>query len=558
MPTSPVYVVSAKPLKGLTAVRNATFDYVIIGAGAAGCVLANRLSADSRVSVALLEAGGRDDSVLIRIPAGFANLMGTKVNWIFDTVPQGHLDNRRMFLPQGKVLGGSTSINAMLYVRGNRLDYDGWHNLGNEGWGYEDVLPYFKLSESNDRFNDEYHGSGGPLHVADQVQHNPLSRAFVRAAQEVGIPYNPDPNGRQQDGVFYHQVTQRDVRRESAATAFLHPVEKRGNLTVITEAMVTRVILKGNRAVGATYARRGSEEAVQASSGVIVSAGPINSPKLLLLSGIGDAQELKALGIETTHHLPGVGKNLHDQLEVYVTAECTKPISYTGENRWHRALLHAIQYGLYKTGPATATITEAGAFVRSSDSVPSPDIQLHMLPAYVVWKDNARNAARIPGHGITILACNIHPRSRGEVRLVSADPGASPAVNPNYLADPEDWEISIEGFHWIRRVLSAEAFKPFLADERMPGRNVRTDEDIRNYIRKWGKTDYHPVGSCKMGSDEMAVVDSHLRVRGMERLWVVDSSIMPSIISGNTQAPSMMIGEKGAAMIRSREEGGAE
>jgi choline dehydrogenase len=525
-----------------------SFNYIIVGAGAAGCVLANRLSADARVNVLLLEAGGRDISPLVKIPAGFAKLMGTKVNWLFDTMPQEHLNNRRMFLPQGKVVGGSTSINAMLYVRGHRLDYDEWRDLGNDGWGYDDVLPYFKLSENNERLADEYHGVGGPLNVADQIQHNPLSAAFVRAAQEAGIPYTADPNGADQEGVFYHQVTQRNARRESAATAFLHPVEDRPNLTIITRARATKIILRNGRAVGLTYLRNGKEEAVYAENEVIISSGAINSPRLLMLSGIGPADELKSVGIDPLHDLPGVGKNLHDQLEVYITAEAAEPISYSGEDRWHKALLHAVQYGLYRTGPATATVTEAGAFVKSDEGVRSPDIQLHMLPAYVVWQDQSRTAARVPGHGITILACNIRPRSRGDVRLLSADPAVTPAVNPNYLADPVDWEISVEGFHWIRKVLSEPAFKPYLKGEQLPGQSVKTDEDIRAYIRKSGKTDYHPVGSCKMGIDEMAVVDPQLRVHGMEGLRVIDSSIMPNIISGNTQAPSMMIGEKGAVM----------
>ena len=536
--------------------QKTTFDYVIVGAGAAGCVLANRLSADPNTTVLLLEAGDRDVNPLIHIPAGFAKLMNTRVNWPFETTPQEHLADGRMFLPQGKVLGGSTAINAMLYVRGNRLDYDEWRDLGNEGWGYDDVLPYFTRHEHNERLADEYHGTGGELNVADQVQHNPLSKAFVRAAQEVGVPFTPDPNGASQDGVFYHQVTQRRARRESAATAFLRPVKSRANLTIVTNAAATRIVTQGGRATGVTYRRRKRELTVTATREVILSAGAINSPRLLLLSGIGPARELESIGITPVHDLPGVGKNLHDQLEVYITAQTKEPISYSGEDRWDRAVRHGLQYLLYRTGPATATVTEAGAFVRSSDTVRSPDIQLHMLPAYVVWETQARRASRVPGHGITILACNIRPRSRGEVRLTSADPQALPTVNPNYLAEKEDFDISVEGFHWIRKVLSAPAFAPYVKQEQLPGPDVRTDEEIREYIRKWGKTDYHPVGTCKMGRDDLAVVDPRLRVHGIEGLRVIDSSIMPTIISGNTQAPSMMIGEKGAALVL--EDAGAE
>ncbi|MEU9886935.1 GMC family oxidoreductase N-terminal domain-containing protein [Sphaerisporangium sp. NPDC051011] len=526
-----------------------TYTYVIVGAGAAGCVLANRLSADPSARVLLLEAGGGDRSPLLRIPAGFSKLMGTKVNWMFDTVPQRHLDNRRIFLPQGRVLGGSTSINAMLYVRGNRADYDAWRDLGNKGWGYDDVLPYFRAHEDNERLADAYHGTGGELHVSDQVQHNPMSAAFLRAAQETGILYTADPNGERQDGVFYHQVTQRRARRESASSAFLRPVLDRPNLTVLTHAQVGRLIVENGRAIGLTYERKGRRETVYADAEVVLSAGAINSPWLLLRSGIGPADELRAVGVNVVHDLPGVGKNLHDQLEVYITRECAQPVSYSGQDRWDRALRHVIQYGLYRTGPATATITEVGAFVSSAADVVSPDIQLHFLPAYVVWKDGSHSAERIPGHGVTLLACNVRPRSRGSVTLVSKDPSVLPAVDPNYLADPYDRDVAVEGFHRMREVFAAPAFDGLLKDEKLPGSSVETDEEIRAYIRRWAKTDYHPVGTCKMGVDDLAVVDPELRVHGLAGLRVVDSSIMPNIISGNTQAPSMMIGERGAALI---------
>lgn len=529
--------------------KHATFDYIIVGAGAAGCVLANRLSADPRVSVLLLEAGGGDRSPLLRIPAGFAKLMGTKYNWLFDTVPQRHLDNRRIFYPQGKVLGGSTAINAMLYVRGHRLDYDEWRDLGNEGWAYEDVLPYFKKFENNERLADEYHGTEGELNVADQVGHNPLSEAFLRAAQQVGIPYNPDPNGATQEGVFYHQVTQRDAWRESAATAFLRPANERPNLKVVTGAMTRRVELNNGRATGIVYVHGSEERTASANEEVIVSAGAINSPRLLLLSGIGPAEELQSIGIKTTYHLPGVGKNLQDQCEVYITAQCREPISYSGEDRWHRAALHALQWALFKTGPATATITEAGAFIHSEQIPRSPDVQLHFLPAYVVWPDEARQAAKIKGHGITLLACGVRPRSIGEMKLASAEPTAMPLVDPNYFADPHDWNVALDSFRRMREILAAPALRRHLAQEQMPGAAVQSDDDLRAYIRKWGKTDYHPVGTCRMGHDDMAVVDPQLRVHGIDALRVIDSSIMPRLISGNTQAPSMMIGEKGADMI---------
>lgn len=526
-----------------------SYDFIIVGAGAAGCVLANRLSADPGNRVLLLEAGGEDSSMLLKIPAGFGKVMGTKVNWIFDTAPQRHMANRSMFLPQGKVLGGSTSLNAMLYVRGNRRDYDDWHARGNAGWSYEEVLPYFKRQERNERIADEYHGTEGELNVADQVQHNPLSQAFVRAAQQAGIPFTADPNGAEQDGVFYHQVTQRGARRESASTAFLHPVRKRRNLSVLTDADVTRVLVADGVATGVEYRRGGKTRRALASREVILSAGAINSPRILLLSGIGPADELRELGIEPVLDLPGVGKNLHDQLEVFVTVASREPVSYTGEDRALRMLRHGIQYTLFKTGPATATVTEAGAFLRTSPSLDRPDLQLHFLPVIVQWKDGERTAEKVSGHGFTVLANVARPKSRGEIRLRSADPDDTPIIDPDYLADEDDWRLSLQGLRIIREILAAPAFARYVDRELLPGEHASDDESLRDFITRWAKTDYHPVGSCRMGVDDLAVVDPELRVRGIERLRVVDASIMPETISGNTQAPAMMIGEKGADLI---------
>ena len=526
-----------------------TFDYIVVGAGAAGCAVANRLSEDPDVRVALLEAGGKDSSPLIHMPAGFTKLVGEKVNWGFKTVPQKHVNGREMHYPQGRTLGGSTSINAMIYIRGHRLDYDEWRDLGNEGWGYEDVLPYFRKAENNERFVDAYHAQGGPVNVADQTQYNPLTKAFVRAAQEAGIPYNPDLNGARQAGVSFYQVTQRNVRRESAATAYIHPFRDRKNLTVITRAWTTRVIVENGRAVGVEYLEdRRRPRTIRAEREVVLSGGAVNSPKILLLSGIGPADELRAMGIDVVHDLPGVGKNFQDHMDVYIAAEVSQPVSYNGEDRWHRAILHGIQYLLYKTGPVTACVAEAGCFVKSSEDVRSPDIQIHCLPAYVV--DHGR--MRIEGHGITINTCNLRPRSIGSVTLRSTNPLDPPAIDPNFLADPYDWKISIEGFKWGRKILASPSFKPYIKREYLPGEDCRSEEDIKAYIRKWSKTDYHPVGSCKMGSDDMAVVDTQLRVHGLQGLRVIDASIMPRLISGNTQAPSIMIGEKGAAMMTGR------
>ena len=523
------------------------YDYIIVGAGAAGCAVAYRLSADPNVRVLLLEAGGPDKSFLIHMPAGFTKLVGEKVNWCFNTVPQKHVDNREMHYPQGRTMGGSTSINAMIYIRGHRADYDHWEKMGNAGWGYKDVLPYFKVSENNERLVDDYHGSGGPLNVADQTQHNLLTRAFVRSAQEAGLKYNPDVNGAEQDGVTFYQVTQRNVRRESAATAFIKPILDRPNLTVITRAQASKVIVENNKAVGLEFIRDGkNKETARAKREVILSGGAVNSPKLLLLSGIGPGDELKEHGIDVVHDLPGVGKNFQDHMDVYIAAECSQPVSYSGEDTGWRMIRNGIQYLLTKTGPVTACVAEAGCFIRSSEDVVSPDIQIHCLPAYVV--DHGR--MRIKGHGVTINTCNLRPKSIGDVKLRSADPLDHPAINPNFLADPYDLNIHLAGVRWGRKILASPSFQKYIKKEYLPGDDKQSDEELIAYMRKWSKTDYHPVGSCKMGSDDMAVVDTELKVRGLENLRVIDASIMPTLISGNTQAPSIMIGEKGAAIIQ--------
>lgn len=523
------------------------YDYVIVGAGAAGCVVANRLSEDPDVRVLLLEAGGSDWNPLIHMPVGFTKLTTPDVNWGFSTAPQPEMNNREMHYPQGRTLGGSTSINAMIYIRGHRNDYREWEARGNKGWGYEGVLPYFKKSENNERLNNEYHGVGGDMNVSQQLQTNKLTKAFVRSLQELGIPYNHDVNGAEQDGVTFYDVTMRDARRESASTAFLKPAKGRKNLDVSVRSKATKILVKDGRAVGVQFVRGNKTVEVHASREVILSGGAVNSPRLLLLSGIGPSDELRALGIPVVHDLPGVGKNFQDHMDVYLTAE-TEPVSYNMEDRPLRALKHGFQYLAFKTGPVTACVAEAGAFVRSSDAVENPDIQIHCLPAYVI--DHGR--MRIKGHGVTINTCNLRPKSIGAVTLRSSDPSVPPVIDPNFCGDREgyDWNLSIEGFKWGRKILRAKAFAPFIKHEYLPDPKIQSESQIREYIKQWSKTDYHPVGSCSMGVDEMAVVDNQLRVRGIEGLRVVDASIMPTLISGNTQAPSIMIGEKGAAIIK--------
>ncbi|WP_421740675.1 GMC family oxidoreductase [Cellulomonas sp.] len=522
-----------------------SYDYVVVGAGAAGCVVANRLSEDGS-SVLVLEAGGRDLNPLIHIPVGFTKLTTPDVNWGFETVAQPQMNNREMWYPQGRTLGGSTSINAMIYIRGNHADYDGWEELGNKGWGYDGVLPYFRKSEHNERFSNEYHGYGGNMSVSTQIEQNPLSKAFVRSLQELGVPYNSDVNGAEQYGVTFYDVTQRNARRESASTAFLRPAKDRENLHVVARAQASRVVVKDGRAVGLEFTTKDGLHKVRANREVILSGGAVNSPKLLMLSGIGDADELTAAGVTPVHHLPGVGKNFQDHMDVYLTAETT-PVSYNSQDRWDRAARHMFQYLLYRKGPMTAAVCEAGAFVRSSEDVEEPDIQIHCLPAYVI--DHGRQ--RRGGDGITINTCNLRPRSVGSVKLRSGNHEDHPLIDPNFCGDEDgyDWKISMAGFRWGRSILQSEAFKEFIKYEYMPGSKVQTDDELRTYIREWSKTDYHPVGSCKMGNDDMAVVDTQLRVHGLEGLRVIDASIMPKLISGNTQAPSIMIGEKGAAII---------
>jgi choline dehydrogenase-like flavoprotein len=520
------------------------YDFIIVGAGAAGCAVAHRLSEDRTTSVLLLEAGSRDWSPLIHIPVGFTKLTSPRVNWGFETVRQPQLNNRRMWYPQGRTLGGSTSINAMIFIRGQARDYDHWRDLGNEGWGYADVLPFFRRLEHHERLADEFHGTTGPMNITEQVQHNPLTKAFVRSAQELGLPFNHDFNGAVQEGVGYYDVTQRNARRESAATAYLKPARERRNLTIVTKAQAMKVLVKSGKVTGVRYRHKADLITAYANREVVLSAGAINSPRLLLLSGIGPADELRALGIEVVHDLPGVGKNLQDHLDVYLTAE-TAPVSFNEADRLDRVIVSGLEYLLFKTGPLTACVCEAGAFVRSGADVASPDIQIHCLPAFVI--DHGRR--RVRGHGITINTCHLRPRSIGEVRLRSSNPYDPPLIDPNFLGEPHDWKISMEGFQWGRRLLQAPSFAPYIEREAMPGTSVHTEQEIKSYIRQWSKTDYHPVGTCKMGSDEGAVVDTDLRVRGLDALRVVDASIMPTLISGNTQGPSVMIGEKGAHHI---------
>jgi choline dehydrogenase len=521
------------------------YDYVIVGAGSAGCVLANRLTEDPATTVLLIEAGGPDEAQEIHIPAAFSALFKTPLDWAYETEEQPHLHNRKLYWPRGKVLGGSSSINAMVYIRGNRRDYDYWSELGNEGWSYADVLPYFKKSENEERGElgaSEYHATGGPLNVTDLRTINPLSRAFVEAGVEAGIPLTNDFNGAEQDGVGIYQVTQRGGLRHSAAVGYIHPILGRPNLTLQTHAHVSHVVCEGTRAVGVAYVQNGELQQVNANKEVILSGGTINSPQLLMLSGIGPADQLKALGITVVADLPGVGQNLQDHPAIVVLYASTQAISLA-----HAQTAENLQDFIEKKlGPLTSNVAEGGAFVRTRADLPMPDLQYHFAPVYYL-----NHGFTVPeGDGYTIAPCVLHPKSRGYIALRSTNPTEAPVIQPNYFADEADMQVLVEGVKLARKIGEARAFAPFRDVETHPGAQAQSDEEIAEFIRNHVETLYHPVGTCKMGNDSRAVVDAHLRVRGIEGLRVIDASIMPTVVGGNTNAPTIMIAERAADLIK--------
>ncbi len=525
------------------------FDYIIIGAGSAGCVLAARLSQDPGVRVALLEAGPTDDSVLIQCPAGLALLAKTgRSNWGFETVAQPGLGGRRGYQPRGKVLGGSSSVNAMVYVRGHRADYDHWAALGNAGWAFDDVLPYFKRSENNERGADALHGEGGPLNVRDPGSPSRLAPLFVQAGVQAGQRENCDFNGPEQEGVGLFQVTQKDGERFSAAKAYVRPHLGRPNLQLITAAHTTRILLENGRAVGVEYRRGGALSQLQATREVLLCAGALQSPQILMLSGIGAQQQLQDNGIAVAHHLPGVGAHLHDHPDVVQTVEAPHlrdlpGVSLTG-------LVHAAQamreWRRSRTGPMTTNFAEAGGFVRSAAGEAIPDLQLHFVIGKLV--NHGRTTAL--GHGYSCHVCLLRPLSRGSVRLAGKDPMQAPLIDPNFLGERDDMERMVRGFRITRAILSQPALAGLGGRESAASAAAQTDAQIEQFIRAHADTIYHPVGSCRMGSGAMDVVDTALRVHGVQSLRVVDASIMPRIVGGNTNAPVIMIAEKAADMIK--------
>jgi choline dehydrogenase len=526
-----------------------SYDYVIIGAGSAGSTIANRLGEDYRLRILILEAGPDDSSFLLKMPAGFASL-GDKspYNWRYETVPQVHCNNRRMYWPRGKTLGGSSSINAMLYVRGHASDYDHWRQLGNQGWAYEDVLPFFKKAENNERGGDTYHGTGGPLNVADQTDPARISEAFVKAAEQAGHKRLTDFNGAEQQGVGFYQVTQKSQERWSTASAYLRPAVERNknNVHVVTGALVERIILDKNHAMGVRYVVNGRDEVARAEREIVLCGGAVNSPQLLMLSGMGPADHLKSVGIRPLFDMPGVGGNLQDHLDAAILQSCKTRDTYDSANK----LWTLLQYKMNKKGPGTSPIAESGGFISTQGGLAAPDVQLHFLPALVV--DHGRT--RMRKNGYTLHVCALRPESAGTIRLKSQDPKEHPLIDANYLAAGKDLETLKAGVKMGRDILAQSGMDPYRADEMEPGPAAKTDAELEKWIRARCETIYHPVGTCKMGpdNDPMAVVDHECRVRGIEGLRVVDASVMPSLIGGNTNAPTIMIAERVAAYMQGK------
>lgn len=522
------------------------FDYIIIGAGSAGCVLANRLSANPANAVLLLEAGPKDNNPMIHMPGGCAEVLKSdKLNWKFESTPQQHLNGRRYEIPRGKTLGGSSSANGMVYIRGHASDYDDWAKAGNDGWAYQDVLPYFKRFEDFNRGANEYHGAGGELHVAEAPGDNILYDKFVAAGVEIGYPFNDDFNGAQQEGFGRFHATLKNGQRWSSASAFLKPAKDRSNLTIITGADVSRIVLNGKKAVGVEYRQGKKTVQALARKEIVLSAGAIKSPHILQLSGIGDPDDLQQAGITVQHALPGVGKNLQEHLDILMRYAINEPLAMNGLDRFPHNVKVAWDYFVHKKGIAACNNIEAGAFVRTLPELERPDVQLHFVPCNMTGLTD-----KLPTqHGVTLHACNLRPNSKGTIKPASADPLAKPLVDFNFLDNEEDWQVMLRAFKLLRQVMHAKAWDGLAGEELSPGAHIQSDEDIRKALIDCTETVYHPVGSCKMGNDDLAVVDSQLRVHGIEGLRVADASIIPSLIGGNTNAPAMMIGDKCADMM---------
>jgi choline dehydrogenase-like flavoprotein len=523
-----------------------SFDYIIVGAGSAGCVLANRLTASGRHRVLLLEAGGHDRHIWIHIPLGYGKLFAdARVNWLYTTEPEPELNNRRVIQPRGKVLGGSSSINGLLYLRGQPEDYDHWRQLGNTGWSFDDVLPYFRRAEHQERGEDKLHGVGGPLAVSNVCEPHPLCEAFINSAQQAGFQRNDDFNGPTQEGAGYFQLTAKNGRRWSTAVGYLRQARRRPNLSIVTNALASRILFEGRRAVGVEYRQSDTTRAAHAGE-VILAGGAFNSPQLLQLSGVGPAALLRSHGIEVVSDMAGVGADLQDHLQVRIQYRCTEPITMNDVvNSWRQRIGAGMRYALFRKGLLAVGAGYAGGFFRTSGQIATPDVQVH----FIIFSGETSGAALHPFPGFIASICQLRPDSRGMVRIKSSNPNEAPAIQPHYLSTQLDRDTVVAGLKLLRRIMQQPSMRRYIAEERVPGPKVTSDADLLAFARSAGTTVFHPTSTCRMGPDTMAVVDERLRVRGIGNLRVVDAAIMPTVVSGNTNAAVVMIAEKGADMI---------